>query len=331
MCPYLLGYGSCYRTVRPQTEPLIAPSVNTKQMVAIDIVGIALASVAAFTFALYYLCVRLATDTGRVHDVMLISLVVNVILIVPLVGIFHGIPTVTTQSILAFIGAGIVGSLLARLVVIKSVEAIGASRTSPVVASNVFFASLLAIILFDEQLTAQHLVGIVLIVAGVAAITWETAHEDNPDASLRDLGPSMFLPVLGAILLGFEPILVTFGLEGGTAVLPGVAIKATAATLGFTLYLRYYGALDADMFNWSSNMKWYIGAGVTSATGIVALFAALQSSPVVLVIPLIQTSPLIVVVLSALFLPKRLERITWPLVAGAIVVVIGATLVSLYG
>ncbi len=300
-------------------------------MVAIDIVGVTLATVAAFTFALYYLCVRLATDTGRVHDVMLISLVVNVILIVPLVAIFHGIPTVTVQSFLAFVGAGFVGSLMARLVVIKSVEAIGASRTSPIVASNVFFASLLAIILFDEQLTPQHLVGIVLIVVGVAAITWETAHEDQPGASIRDLGPSLFLPVLGAILLGFEPILVTLGLQGGTAILPGVAIKATAATLGFVLYLRYYDALDMEMFNWSGNMKWYIGAGVTSATGIVALFAALETSPVVLVIPLIQTSPLMVVVLSALFLPSRLERVTWPLVLGAIVVVIGATLVSLFG
>jgi drug/metabolite transporter (DMT)-like permease len=33
-------------------------------------------------------------------------------------------------------------------------------------ASNVFFASLIAIVLFDERLTALHLVGVVLIVAG---------------------------------------------------------------------------------------------------------------------------------------------------------------------
>lgn len=49
------------------------------------------------------------------------------------------------------------------------------------------------------------------------------------------------------------------------------------------------------------------------------------------VVPIIQASPLVVIALSAVFLPKRLERVTWRLVVAATVVVTGATLVSLSG
>lgn len=293
--------------------------------------GIVLATVTAVAFAVYYLCVRLGTERGRVLDVMLISLLTNVVIIVPLVAIVHGVPVVTRQSLLAFVAAGVFGSLLARITLIKSVEVIGASRTSPIAASNVFFASLFAVVLFDERLTAMHFAGIVLIVAGVAAITWETAHEADPDASLRELRLSMALPLFGALLLGFEPIFITLGLDGGTAVLPGVAIKAIAATTGFVLYLRLRTAFRADMVRWSADTKWYLGAGITSTVGIVSFFAALELAPVVIVVPLVQTSPLIVVVLSALLLPRHLERVSLRLVAGALVVVAGAALVSVYG
>ena len=299
---------------------------------AVDhVVGVALATITAAAFAVYYLCVRLGTDRGRVLDVMLVSLLTNVVLIVPLVGIVHGVPTITLQSFLAFVAAGLSGSLLARITLIKSVQTIGASRTSPIAASNVFFASLIAIILFDERLTALHVLGIVLVVAGVAVITWETSHDVDPGASLRERRSALILPIVGAILLGFEPIFITLGLSGGTAVLPGVAIKAVAATVGFVLYLKLRTGLPAELLRWSSHTKWYVGAGLTSTIGIVTFFAALEVAPVVLVVPLVQTSPLLVVVLSALLLPTHLERVTARLVAGALVVVAGAMLVSIFG
>lgn len=293
--------------------------------------GIGLASLAAFASALYFLCVRLGTDNGRVLDVVLVSLIVNVILIVPLVGVIYGIPHVTVGSILAFAGAGLAGSFLARLLMTESIDAIGASRTAPVVASNVLFASLLAVLIFGEQISTLHLLGIVCIVAGVAAITWEMSRDSHAPDSLRDLGLTLMLPIGAAVLIGVEPILVTIGLNEGTAVLPGVAIKGVAATTGFVSYLIITRALDRGMIRWSQNSKWYVGAGVTSTVAITAYFAALSVAPVVIVVPLIQTAPLLVLVLSALFLPQRLERVTGRLVAGATIVVIGATLVSLFG
>lgn len=294
-------------------------------------VGVGLATAAAVIFAFQYLFVRLGTDGGRITDIMLVSLLTNVVVMVPLTLLVHGVPSLTTVAVLSFVAAGLSGSLLARLCMFKSVEAIGASRTSPVVASNVFFATILAVIVFGERLTAPHLLGIVLIVVGVAAISWETAHDADPDGSVRELGLSLALPLLAALFIGFEPIFVAYGLGSGAAVLPGVAIKALAATIGFVGYLALTNGYRPEMLRWNPYMKWYLGAGITSTAGIGTYFLALEVAPVVLVVPLLQTSPLIVVVLSAVFLPQRLERVTWRLVAGALVVVTGAMLVSVTG
>lgn len=301
------------------------------ELAVTHLAGVALALFVAFTFALYYLCVRLGTVDGRVYDLMLVTLVTNLVMYIPAVAVFHGIPTLTWRAVAAFAAAGVAGSLLARLVVIQSVKAIGASRTSPIVAANVFIASLLAIIFFDEQLTVMHLIGIVLIVAGIAVITFETARGSSPDASVREVGAMLVLPILGALLIGFEPIFITLGLQEGVGVLPGVAIKATAATLGFVGYLAAIGELHTRRFTFDRTMGWFVGAGVTSGIGIIGLFAALEIAPVVIVIPILQTSPLIVVVLSMLFLPRRLELVTLRLIIAALVVVIGATLVSVFG
>jgi uncharacterized membrane protein len=67
---------------------------------------------------------------------------------------------------------------------------------------------------------------------------------------------------------------------------------------------------------------------VSTTIGFATYFAALEIGSVALVMPLLQLTPLIVVGLSALFLPQRLERVTWRVTASAIVVVIGATVVS---
>lgn len=291
--------------------------------------GVSLTVIAALCFALQFLCVRVGTVRGNVVDAVFVSLLVNVLLLIPAVLIIYGRPPLTPMAIVWFALAGLAGSMIARTLMFKSIEIIGASRTSPVISANVFVASILAVLVFDEALTRMHLVGIVLIVTGVSVISWEAARDADPDQSLRDVGLSLALPLLAALFVGLEPILVTFGLATGAGVLPGVAIKVTAAWIGFTTYAIAARAFTGYAFERRRETLWFLGAGLTSAVGIVFYFAALEAAPVVIVVPLIQTAPLIVVALSAIFLPERLERITFRLVAAATVVVIGASIVGI--
>ena len=68
-------------------------------------------------------------------------------------------------------------------------------------------------------------------------------------------------------------------------------------------------------------------AGLSSAWGASFLFLALGQAPVVLVAPLAGTSPLLAVLLTHVFL-QRLETVTWPTVAGALLVVVGVALIA---
>lgn len=293
------------------------------------LLGVILALLAAACFAVQFLCVRVGTVDGGVIEAVFVSLLTNVVLVGALVLVWYGVPAISGSAVIWFALAGISGSLIARTCMFKSVQILGASRTSPVISANVFFAAVLALVLFDESVTAMHALGIVTIVVGVAVISWETAHEADPDQSWREVGLTIALPLFAAAFIAFEPVFVTLGLREGGTVLPGVAVKVTAAWLGFAAYMGVAGRLTRETVARTRETGWYVAAGLTSAVGIVAYFAALEAAPIVIVVPLIQTAPLIVVLLSWVLLPTHLERVTWRLIAAAVVVVAGASIVGI--
>ena len=79
-----------------------------------------------------------------------------------------------------------------------------------------------------------------------------------------------------------------------------------------------------------SALRWYLAAGVANTVFMLSYYGSVQLTPVSVVIPIVQTSPLVVLVASMLFLPVRLERVTWRLAAGAAVIVGGAVMVTLF-
>ena len=298
-----------------------------------SVLGLSLASVAALGFAGQFLFARLGTDTGEVTDGVLIALCCNVFLLVPPVLVLYPPPYAdlfTPFSVLSFGAAGLAGMFVARLLTFRSIQAIGANLTSPVIASNVFFATVFAVVFLGERLTATHLAGIVLIVAGIAVVSWETAAEAGADRSIREIGATLLLPVIAAVCIGIEPIFISMGLAAGTPTLPGIVVMAGVATVAFVGYLRWTDSLRRVSLR-SASTAWFLAGGVSTTVGFVAYFAALEIAPVVIVMPLLQLTPLLVVVLSVLFLPRRLERVTWRVGAAALVVVVGTTLVSLSG
>lgn len=292
--------------------------------------GVVLATLAALMFAFQFLFVRLGTRDGSVSDVILVSLLCNVLIVVP-PAVFLFDRSMTFHAAAAFVGAGVFGSLFARICMFASIKRIGANRTSPIVASNALFATILAVLLLDESLTAIHFVGIVLIVAGIAVVSYETAESTAIDATRWDFAILLSLPLLAAAFIGLEPIFISYALDDGAGIVPGLAISVSVAFVGFLVYTAATDTLPSRSVIHEPFAKWYVGAGVATTGGLLAAFAALETAPVVVVAPVVQTSPLIVVALSALFLPRTLERVTPRIVAAAVMVVIGAIVVTLSG
>lgn len=298
-----------------------------------SLLGALLAGIASVGFAGQFLCIRLGTDTGRVSDAVLVVLLSNVLLIVPAIFLFHGPPRsdlFTPRSVASFAAAGFAGMVVARVLMFTSIKRLGANITSPVIASNALFATVFAVIFLGERPTVGHYIGIVLIVVGIAIVSWETATGTNTVQSTRKTKAALGLPVAAAVAIGIEPIFVSTGLAEGTPVLPGLFVMACSATICYTLYLAWTNSLTRIPIR-SSNTAWYIAGGVSTTIGFITYFAALEIGSVALVMPLLQLTPLIVIGVSALFLPQRLERVTWRVIASGIFVVIGATIVSIVG
>lgn len=286
--------------------------------------GAALAVTAAVVIALQAVFIRKGTDRGNSRGVMVVVLATNVGVLVPAAAVL-GYPDygLSLRSFIAFVGAGVVGTLIGRALFYESIERVGASRSEPVKASQPLHAAAVAVVVLGETLTAVHLFGIVLIVGGVAFVSWTT--RDGDTAPPR----ALLLPLTAAFFFGVEPTFASIGLAEGTPVVVGLAVKTVAASAGFVVYLRWKGALNTSAFR-SPSRVWYLLAAAANVAFLVLYYTALQVSEVVVVVPIIQTSPLFVAALSAVFL-RDLEKVDVRLVAGAVLVVIGAVVVTATG
>lgn len=293
-------------------------------------VGISLG--AAIASASQNLFVRVGTERGAVYDAVLVVMIVNLVLLVPpILVLYYPDYGLTRVSLVSFLVAGLLGTLLGRLLVYMSVERIGASRTAPIVASWALIATVLGVVVLGETLTAVHGVGVFLIVFGVAAIAWETGQENPESLSRRELLVGLLIPVAAAAAVGMEPVFATIGFGEGTPAPVGLAIKTVCATVGFTGYLRWRGVLPGRELFRSPDRRWFALAGVGNTAFLVGYYVALEIAPVNVVAPIIVTNTLFVVVLSALYMPSRLERVTWRLGVAAGVVVAGVILITAFG
>lgn len=292
--------------------------------------GVTLAIVAAISVACTGLGIRLGNENGRVVDGLVIVLVCNLVLLTPITIVVHH-PTyhVTLRSLGAFVAAGLTGTLLGRLCYFNGIATIGASRTEPIKATQPLHATVIAVLVLHETISAGLLGGILLIIGGIVLITWQSS-QDSTGLTSEDSAIKGILFAFGAALFfGLEPIWVKLGLAAGTPVLVGLLLRVGIAALGFLGYLRLRGTLPTRETLLSAETHWYVVAGIANTVFILTYYMALELAPVTIVVPIVQTSPLIVVVLSLLFLPQRLENVDRSLLFGSLMVVAGAILVTL--
>lgn len=292
-------------------------------------IGIALAIGAAWFLAGQTLSIRLATRRGLANDVLVVVMLVNVVVLIPLALVLDPNPTITPLSILAFGVAGLVGTMVGRAFFYAGIKRVGASRAEPIKASMPLHATIFAVILLGEQVTGPQLVGIVLMVGGIALVSWEgSSAERAAGTEIPWFGLS--LPLIAAVFFGLEPIFANVGFDEGTSVLTGLAIKTIVALTTFVLYLRWRSQLPHPKGFSREELVWGAAAGLANTAFLLAYYAALEIARVGVVVPIMQTSPLIVIGVSALFL-RQVETVTPRLLGAAGVIVGGGVLVTLGG
>ncbi|MFC7216078.1 EamA family transporter [Saliphagus sp. GCM10025334] len=287
---------------------------------------------AAVANASMSLFIRKGSTNGKAVDAVFVVIGVNIVVLLPLVLlVYYPDYGLTRTSWIAFIAAGIFGTVLGRMCKFTSIHRIGASRTEPIVAAHAIIATVLGVIILGESLSPVHALGIALIVGGVSVIAWETSSENSEDLSQRQVLLGILLPLGGAVAYGWEPILASIGFAEGTPAPVGLIVKTVAASIGFTMYLRWHNAVPSVASLRSPNMRWFILAGIANTLFILGYYVALELAPVNVVVPVITTNTLFVVLLSAIFMPRHLERVTWTLIIAATIVVVGVLMITTIG
>jgi uncharacterized membrane protein len=291
--------------------------------------GVGLAVVGAVGAAGQAVAIRLAMRRGRMADVLLVNMGVTAVVLVALTAVFVPEPVVTPTSVAAFSASGLVSVLAGRAFLFLGIRQIGASRAEPIKASTPLYATAFAVVLLGERVTGPQVVGISLVVAGVAIVSLEGMNADRlagEGVSVR--GAS--LPMAAALLFGLEPVFASIGFREGTAALLGGAIMTAFGSLALLSYLCVRRSVPRPGSLPPGEGRWYVLSGLASAVSILGYYGGLSVARVGVVVPIVQTSPLLVVAFSAVFL-RDLERITPRLVAGAVVIIGGAVLVSVTG
>ena len=283
--------------------------------------GILFALIAGISIAFMAVFVRIGTKMGGdSFTAVLISLFLNVIIIVPAAAIMH-YPDygITLTSLWAFTG---------RVFYFKGIEKVGASRGDSIKATMPIFATIIAVLVLGESPTLIHLIAIVAVVMGVWIIMWEMLRNKSNEDIIGKTR-NLIYPIAAAICFGFEPNFARIGVLEGTPPQVGVSIKVLVALVGFSLYFLWKKKLPkiGNVIQEWRLFKWYILTGLANTSMMVFYYEAIARAPVTFVAPILQTSPLFVVIMSYIWI-QDIERISWRLIVGVLVMIGAAIMIT---
>jgi DME family drug/metabolite transporter len=217
-----------------------------------------------------------------------------------------------------FVFSGVVGTAGGRLFRVVAIHKVGASVAAAVNNLAPLISSGLAILLLGERVTLPIVTGTMVIVIGTILLSLSGKYGGF---RARDLG----YPLLAAPCFGTVAVVRKLGL-GHAGPLFDSAVNITAALIASTTFVvatGNQGSLRCDR----RSFRYFIAGGIAENAGVFLVLASLSFGDVSIVTPLAGTSPLFVLLL-AYFFPSHAEKLTWRVVVGAVLIVLGVVMLS---
>ena len=260
----------------------------------------------------------------------LVSVVVSFLptLLLALIFALSDIKALPAVALFWFFLLGVINFLGGRNFSYQAIGRIGASRTAAVLSTSAMFAAIFAITITGERPHFVVLVGTVVVVLGLTAALGNSIRDGISDNR--------------GVLIGLGLALVAAASYGGTNVIAKelteeygspFMVSAFGLFFGIILLSPLAGIKTVREVRASRGNPVSAGlSGLAAATGVGALYFALQRADVTVVSPIVSTNPIVTLVLAQIFI-SRMENLTkWLFigvgitVAGVIVVTVGSTL-----
>ncbi|MFQ5914656.1 MAG: DMT family transporter [Nitrospinota bacterium] len=222
-----------------------------------------------------------------------------------------------------FLLAGIVHPSFGFIVVLKSFQRIGVTRTAAIVGTSPLFSVLVAVAFLGERPGWIAAGGTGLIVLGVVFIS------QGRGAKGPMRGKDMGYAILGAFLFGIVPVFRKLGMNYIPSAIFGMALSSLAGIVSLTATVRLFPA--GERFSKQrKGVALYTASGAIFALAVYLYFVALEKGTVSVVVPILFTYPLFVLAI-AYFVLRQFERITPRVACGAVLTVLGVFVISGFG
>ena len=228
-------------------------------------------------------------------------------------------------GLLLFCAAGLTSPLLFMIFFFIGIQRIGAARATTIKSAAPIYTVIFAVAFLGERPDALRYLGIAAVMAGVLSLVWETADKKGHAGRRSDY----LFPLLAGACAGVSAVLYKAGLTRMDTPLLSVWIGATEAVLLFPLLVRVFPKADRYRIGSRRAWLWLALGGLASSGAIYCQILSIKLGEVSTVFTLAQTSPLFVVLISALFL-RDLERVTPRVVLGAALTVGGGIMLSAF-
>ena len=245
--------------------------------------------------------------------------------------------SIGTLAWLAMIG--LINFPVGRFLNFMSLSNLGVVRANPILSIAPIVSAFEGVVFLGEEINPAIGAGTLVAVAGMIVVVWG-------EAKARGTTPAQPSGGGGVETVRGRPQLVGYLAAGGAALAYGtvpvfgrVAVTELTLPLVTAVYTMLFGSLVMGAFvvrKLPRDLRAAPGraiglvavGGVFMSTGVATLYLALSKAPVVVVSPVFALNPFVSMVLAHYFL-QRLERITFPLVAGTALVVAGVVAVML--
>ena len=264
--------------------------------------------------------VRLGSRKSSIFAAMFMSFLVSATCLWTYLLVTTPLDSLSSPAMLYFLISGCLQPLCARALFYEGLTRIGVSRAGPLRGAEPFFAAAIAVAFLHERPGVAIYSGTVLIVAGV----WVVSGIQGGEKKWRVLDCAF--PLGAALVSAVSQNLRKKGLD----ILPDPFIAAVTVTSTSLVLL--------SLFLWSTNRMrvlrmergsffYFLAAAAIAATAQVLTFIALGRGQVSAIIPLLNTTPLFILVFSKIFL-RGVERVTPRITLGAILMVSGVVLIA---
>jgi len=280
-----------------------------------------IALAAALSYATSGIAARRGMRFSTPITVTLVSLTVHTVGLWSLLLLTTGVPEVPSGVLFLFLITGTLQPVI-RLCTYAGIFYMGASRGTTVRGSHPLFSTAIAILFLGERADFWVLAATVLIVGGVTLITWQREAEQNSSRRWH-----VIFPLSAALLAGISHPLRRYTL----ALAPEPLYFAAAIGMVSLFWIGSYLLLPfkGEKPVWDRRaIGPFLVAGGFETLGILLVITALNVGRVVVVSPVVATSPLWILLGTWIFL-RGIESLTARTVAGVVLVVAGTVAISL--